>query len=90
MRREVHMKALALGLAVVGAAAFGFAGTASATDISNPHVTSELALGCYDIGEYSMHECNEAIEDAYENVYVGAVAGELAALGVTLDMDFSN
>ncbi len=84
------MKALALGLAVVGAAAFGFAGTASATDITNPHVTSELALGCYDIGEYSMHECNEAIEDAYENVYAGEVAAQLAALGVTLEMDFSN
>jgi len=81
------MKALALGLAVVGAAAFGFAGTASATDISNPHVTAELALGCYDIGEYTMAECNEAIEDAYEAVYIGAAAAQVAPLGVVLDID---
>ncbi len=80
------MKALALGLAVVGAATFGFAGTVSANhDMMDPAFVSDVTIGCNDMG-YAMSTCAELVGDTWTSAILGEVAASVASLGVTLDL----
>ncbi len=80
----MDMKGIALGLAVAGVAAFGFAGAASAQQA--PEEVGAVAVTCYDLG-FGIGDCSQAIETALVVETVGAVNAALSDAGILYVID---
>ncbi len=79
------MKKLVVGIAVLGAASFGFVGSASANHtMDDPQFVADVVIGCNDMG-YHMSDCAELVEDTWEAAIIGEVAAAVAGLGYTLE-----
>ncbi|MGI9254263.1 MAG: hypothetical protein ACR2J8_10985 [Thermomicrobiales bacterium] len=75
----MDMKGIALGLAVAGVAAFGFAGVAAAAE--SPSEVGAVTTFCIDLG-YDSHDCQHAVKDAIAGEVVAATNANLAAQGI--------
>jgi hypothetical protein len=80
----MDMKGIALGLAVAGAAAFGFTGVASAQQA--PAETGAVAVFCVELG-FGGGECGEAVANALVAETVASVNAGLADLGIEYVVD---
>jgi hypothetical protein len=75
----MDMKGIALGFAIAGVAAFGFAGAASAQQA--PAEVGAVAETCYELG-FRISDCSQAIETALVVETVGNVNAALADAGI--------
>jgi hypothetical protein len=83
----MDMKGIALGLAVAGVAAFGFAGTAAASEA--PAEVAAVTILCWDLG-YDGTACMQAVSGALAGGIVGATNANLAAAGIDYVVGIGN